>query len=243
MKIDIITINLNNKDGLKKTMNSVINQTKFDDINYIIIDGGSTDGSKELIKKNKSKLFYYESKKDKGIYDAMNKGIKHITGDYVLFLNSGDYLIDDDVIERIIPNLDGTDIIYGNLAIANRYVTVVSSSDYKHREDRKILVDYKKGEWPIFVPSEILNKEWFYENNIPHQSSFIKKEAVKPYSTKYKIIGDNIFFYNAFFKYGNTHKHIDVTVCAFDITGISSTKRDFANEELNDFYKNKKGEK
>ena len=115
-KIDIITINLNNADGLKKTIESVVNQTKFDLINYIIIDGGSTDGSLDIIKQYQDKIDYWVSEKDNGIYNAMNKGIKHIGGDgYCLFLNSGDYLHSNDVIERCMPYLlQEYGIIYGN---------------------------------------------------------------------------------------------------------------------------------
>ena len=91
--ISIITINLNNKDGLKRTIESVINQNKFDIIEYIIIDGGSTDGSVDIIKEYNDKITYWVSEKDKGIYNAMNNGIKASSGDYLLFLNSGDHLI------------------------------------------------------------------------------------------------------------------------------------------------------
>lgn len=99
MKISIITINFNNKDGIEKTISSVVAQT-YKDIQYIIIDGDSTDGSVEVIKKYHEDIDYWISEPDKGIYDAMNKGILKATGDYVLFLNSGDYLS----IEELLTN-------------------------------------------------------------------------------------------------------------------------------------------
>ncbi len=89
MKLSIITVNLNNKDGLQKTIDSVISQT-FKDFEWIVIDGGSTDGSKELIEKYSDYISYWVSEPDKGIYNAMNKGIKVAKGDYLEFLNSGD---------------------------------------------------------------------------------------------------------------------------------------------------------
>jgi glycosyltransferase involved in cell wall biosynthesis len=96
--IDIVTINKDNKDGLEKTILSVINQTKFDEINYILIDGGSEDGSKDIVKKYKKYFGWSTTRKDKGIYNAMNKSLEHLKGEYVLFLNSGDYLVSNDVI-------------------------------------------------------------------------------------------------------------------------------------------------
>ncbi len=87
LKLSIITINLNNLAGLQKTMQSVFEQT-FTDYEYIVIDGGSTDGSKEYIEQHSDKLAYWVSEKDKGIYNAMNKGIIKAGGDYLLFLNS-----------------------------------------------------------------------------------------------------------------------------------------------------------
>ena len=105
--LSIITINYNNADGLKKTLQSVASQT-CQDYEHIIIDGGSTDGSVDVIKeflKNDAyalHVAYWHSKKDKGIYDAMNTGIPHANGKYCLFLNSGDYLADNDVLQRLV---------------------------------------------------------------------------------------------------------------------------------------------
>ena len=113
MMIDIITINLNNKEGLKRTIESVINQTYFDKVNFIIIDGGSTDGSVDIINEYRDKLYYWISEKDDGIYNAMNKGIKVSLNDYCLFLNSGDYLKENNALERVFPYLNGDyDLVY-----------------------------------------------------------------------------------------------------------------------------------
>ena len=98
-ELSIITINLNNCAGLQKTLDSVFAQT-FTDYEYLVIDGGSTDGSAELIKKQENKFVYCVSEKDNGIYHAMNKGIRKATGDYLLFLNSGDYLVNDEVLSN-----------------------------------------------------------------------------------------------------------------------------------------------
>ena len=99
-KISIITINYNDLKGLQKTFNSVVNQSNKD-FEYIVIDGGSSDGGKEFLEQNSDKLAYWISEKDSGVYNAMNKGIKAAKGEYLLFLNSGDFLVDDNVIEKV----------------------------------------------------------------------------------------------------------------------------------------------
>ena len=104
-KISIITVNYNDREGLKKTIESVINQT-WQDFEFIIIDGGSTDGSREVIEQYKDKIDYWISEPDKGIYNAMNKGIKAASGEFLLFLNSGDRLIDKNITEKVISKLE-----------------------------------------------------------------------------------------------------------------------------------------
>ncbi|MFT4805390.1 MAG: glycosyltransferase involved in cell wall biosynthesis, partial [Psychroserpens sp.] len=111
MKLSIITINFNNAVGLKKTIESVVNQTS-NDFEYIVIDGGSNDGSVDVIKEYEAKVSYWVSEVDKGIYHAMNKGILLAKGDYLEFLNSGDILVNETVIQKIIPELNvGVEIL------------------------------------------------------------------------------------------------------------------------------------
>ena len=97
MKISIITINYNNIQGLKQTLFSVLEQD-YNNIEYIVIDGGSTDGSKELLRAKSDELFYWVSERDKGVYNAMNKGIAQSTGDYLIFMNSGDVFFNKHVL-------------------------------------------------------------------------------------------------------------------------------------------------
>jgi glycosyltransferase involved in cell wall biosynthesis len=112
-RLSIITINLNNKPGLVQTIQSVIIQT-FTDFEFIIIDGGSTDGSVEVIKTHHRKVTYWISEKDKGIYNAMNKGILKANGEYCLFINSGDFFIKPTILSEMVSYIDGEDILYGN---------------------------------------------------------------------------------------------------------------------------------
>lgn len=117
--ISIITINFNNKNGLIKTLNSVISQT-CKEFEWIIIDGGSTDGSKELLENYSEHITYWVSEPDNGIYHAMNKGIRVAKGDYLQFLNSGDYLANNKTIEDFYNENFTDDVIYGNAIIVKK---------------------------------------------------------------------------------------------------------------------------
>ena len=115
-KFSIITINYNNLEGLKRTVESVVNQT-WQEFEYIVIDGGSTDGSAVYIESQKDKFDYWVSEPDKGIYNAMNKGIKVATGEYLLFLNSGDELIDIEALNKNHFHLEEMDLIYFDINV------------------------------------------------------------------------------------------------------------------------------
>lgn len=213
--IDIITINKDNREGLEKTINSVINQTFFDMVNFIIIDGDSNDGSKELIEEYNDRLFYWVSEKDNGIYNAMNKGLEASVSPYLLFLNSGDYLSENNVLERVFPYLDGTDIIYGNeWKVNERY----------------------KGAYEAKYPNK-LDESFFRRTSLPHQSTFIKRELLikHPYSEDYKIISDWKFFIEAF-RNGCTFKHMPFIVSVYDCSGFSFQNFSLMQKEKNKFY-------
>lgn len=211
-KVSIITVNLNNNEGLKKTIESVVNQTSFENIEYIVIDGGSTDGSLEIIEKYKDKLSYYVSEKDNGIYDGMNKGIRIATGDYCLFLNSGDYLWENNVIERILPQLT-EDIVYGDLMLNGK--------------TRKIYQNK-------------IDVEYFGYESLPHPASFIRAKYLKEneYDTNYKIISDWIFFRKSI-AIGRTYKHVDIIVSDFQLGGTSSNVKK-VNKEKEKYFKEPK---
>lgn len=213
--IDIITINKDNRECLDKTINSVITQTFFNKVNYIIIDGDSTDGSKEIIEKYADKLYYHISEKDNGIYNAMNKGIEASVSPYLLFLNSGDYLSQNNVIERVFSYLDGTDIIYGN--------------EWKVNEKYKRPYEAK-------YPDK-LDESFFRRTSLPHQSTFIKRELLiqHQYSEEYKVISDWKFFIEAF-RNGCTFKHMPFIVSVYDCSGFSCQNLSLMQKEKNKFY-------
>lgn len=230
--IDIVTINKDNKDGLEKTILSVIGQTAFDQINYIIIDGGSTDGSKEVIKKYKNYFGYSTSRQDKGIYNAFNKALSHLKGDYVLFLNSGDYLVSEATIEDVLKYLDGTTIIYGDQFLEGNKKPVslggIVIMVYSNEPVRTL----------NSFPDE-LDENYFKSATLPHQATFIRTDYHKghPYNENYKTVSDGIFFQEAILKNKVDYKHIPVTISCFNVHGISSSR--IGMKEQTDYYKNK----
>lgn len=200
MLISIITINYNDLEGLKKTMSSVLEQT-YTSIEYIIIDGGSADGSREYIKHFQQDLDYWVSEPDQGIYHAMNKGIDRATGDYLLFLNSGDWLFNKFVIETFVGFKPIEDIVYGN----------------------PLMQDGNK--WrKLKMPIE-MNIIVALTHTLSHQSEFYKRSLFSQdfrYDTSYKVVSDWILTNNAIIFKKCTTRYIDLVVCYFEDPGISS---------------------
>lgn len=201
MKLSIITINRNNKDGLRKTIESVVNQT-FSDYEYIVIDGASNDGSVDVIKQYEGKITYWVSEPDKGIYNAMNKGILQAKGEYCLFLNSGDWLVDENILREVfIISSISEDIVYGRVS---RFFG----------ENNVIILDYP----------EVITLLFFFIRTLPHQASFIKRSLFNSclYSEDYEIVSDFDFFIKSIMINKCTYKRIDHIVADLEPCGISS---------------------
>lgn len=199
MLISIITINYNNSIGLADTIRSVISQIDAN-YEYIVIDGGSTDDSVKVIKQYEDKLSYWVSERDRGIYHAMNKGIEQATGDYCLFLNSGDTLYDNRVLFNIVHDLSA-DIVIGAI--------------------RKATSGYIKR---VCIKESFVLLDFWIENPIPHQSTFIKRSICSQirYDETLKIAGDLKFFLQAIVVNGSTCRSSDYIIANFDENGISS---------------------
>lgn len=215
MQISVITINFNNKAGLVQTMESVLNQT-YKDLEYIVIDGGSTDGSKEEIAKRQENLSFWVSEPDEGAYYAMNKGIERMSGKYALFLNSGDTFYNERVLEKFVEFNPVADLVYGDtLIVENTNKTV------------------KK-----MPPKCTLGIALTHTLN--HQSIFFKKSLFdegQRYDTRFKIVADWVFVIEAIL--GNkTVKHIDLVVPCYDAHGMSSDK-DLRVKERSDYLKSR----
>lgn len=201
MRLSVITINFNDCNGLDKTINSVINQT-FKDFEYIIIDGASTDGSVEVIKKYATSLTHWVSEPDNGIYNAMNKGTHIAQGDYCLYLNSGDFFAADDVLEK---------------AFAHNFTEdIVSCNCLEYNESR---------EW-LKVPPQNISLFTFVNGSLPHPTSFIKRNLLNRlggYNESYRIISDWCFFLDATIVHQCSYRTLDILLSKFNCFGISST--------------------
>lgn len=201
MKISIITINYNDKFGLTETINSVINQT-YKNYEFIVIDGGSTDGSKEIIATFDSKIDIWVSEPDSGIYNAMNKGIKKANGDFVIFMNSGDTFYNDTILKNIESEIDiKYDLFYGDAYFINKKETF-------------------KVEYP-----DKLSFHFFTINSLCHQACFIKRTLFKDifyYNENFKIISDWEFMIYSICNKNIKYKHISQIITNYNYEGISS---------------------
>ena len=210
MRLSIITINYNNLDGLRKTIDSVVSQT-FRDFEWIIIDGGSTDGSKQLIEQNAEHFSYWVSEPDTGIYNAMNKGIKQAHGKYLQFLNSGDWFYDENSLMRCFQHEFNTDIVYGDLYFVK-----------------------ENGELELSSYPQQLTIHFLYHFSLGHNASFIKRSLMQkdPYDEHYTIVSDWKFFLKQALA-GSTFERIGEVITCFDTTGISSCNEVLIQEERN----------
>lgn len=221
--ISVITINYNNKNGLERTIKSVISQT-YSQLEYIIIDGGSTDGSLDVIKKYADKISYWISEPDKGIYNAMNKGIVQAHGDYCNFMNSGDTFYDNQVLEDIFSEHQTSDILTGITQLGTSPVT-------------------------YWYPPQRVTFSTMFLGTISHQGSFIKTNLLKKnyYNEEIPIVADWAFFLKVLIIENCTYYSIKRIICNYDMTGVSSTtpyntirenvlKSMFPDRVLMDFY-------
>ncbi|MDE6860119.1 MAG: glycosyltransferase [Duncaniella sp.] len=218
LKISVVTVCYNAVDTLEETMLSVLNQT-YPHVEYIVIDGGSTDGTVDIIKKYSDRLAHWVSEPDSGIYDAMNKGIRAATGDYINFMNAGDKFYNDNVITRILNYNCNADFLVG-------------IAQYRKVNGKRIRY------WtPIhkhFEFSEIKNG-----HAVNHQSSFIRRSLLTSgYDINYRIIADDLFFIKSVVFEGATYQPLNIIVAIYDGFGISNninTQRKIEAERIH-FY-------
>lgn len=224
MILTIITINYNNAAGLEKTMQSVLNQT-FGDFEYIVVDGGSQDGSTDVIKrfeKGFGERLRWISEPDKGIYNAMNKGIVKAHGDYLEFLNSGDCLVDDLVVERMVAKLKGQgypSILYGNML--------------KSMSDGRILRDR------CFAGGEI-TLHGMYHGCLNHSPAYIGRglfDKYGLYDETLRICSDWKWYVASIVLGEERPVYVDMDVTLFDMTGISETNKDLLESERSSLLK------
>ncbi len=204
MKLSIITVNFNDAKGLERTIESVISQS-YHNFEFIVIDGGSSDGSLDIIKKYERHIDYWVSEHDGGIYQGMNKGLRQAKGDYVNFMNSGDSFYSSDVLEKIFSLGIETDIITG---------THIGSPHPNIGKNGVTMYDLCTGA-------------------IDHQASFIKREVAlrHPYDEKYKIVSDWKFFIEALIIDNCSFFYTDTIVVNVDMSGSSNSNKVLNNQE------------
>lgn len=202
MKVSVITINYNNAKGLEKTIKSAIAQS-YDDYEYIVIDGGSTDGSKEILESFSEKIAYWVSEPDKGIYMAMNKGIARAKGEYCHFLNSGDIYANNDVLSDVFHNKDYIEPLLRGIQICD--------------SEKGLFRWYNQGNRDITLYD-------LYRDTLQHQATFIRRSLFQKYGfydEAYKIVSDWKFFLKTMLG-GETSFYLNCDVVVFDMTGISN---------------------
>lgn len=223
--ITVVTVVYNGAEFLEETIKSVIEQT-YDNVEYIIVDGGSTDNTLEIIKKYEHAIDYWVSEPDKGIYDAMNKGIDLGSGDWINFMNAGDFFYNNDTLLKVFNlknTFSGCHVIYGD-------------HEVRYPNKRKIV---KAGKV----------KNLWKGSQFCHQSAFVRMPTHKKYKFNLckKIAADFAFFYKAY-KVGLGMTGMPLTLSRVSSGGVSDTKRIDSilerwvivekNNEVNFFYLN-----
>jgi len=202
--LSIITVNRNNAAGLSRTIESVKSQG-CKDYEFIVIDGASTDGSVEVIKKNAHYIKYWVSEPDSGIYQGMNKGIRTARGEYCLFLNSGDWLCGDDIVDRLQKSIDGNaDVYYSDLLVSDG--------------SKSWLIEYPR----------TLTADYFISNTISHQNSLISTKLLLRaglYREDFRIVSDWYFFVYVLYCCDADFRYIPGHISFYYYEGMSSNPK------------------
>lgn len=211
-KLTIITINFNHKEGLKRTIDSIVKQT-FTDYEWIVVDGGSTDGSRELIEQYQNHFVWWCSEPDKGVYNAMNKGIVHATGEYVNFMNSGDIFASPTILEEIFNQTHTADVLYGRMVVGN-----INGEEY----------------WLNMMKPRLRYFD-FYNSTLNHQSTFTKREMFLihgGFDESYRVYGDWRHFAQIIGIAKASSEFLDKKICIYEGGGISASQEEKCKQEL-----------
>ena len=205
-KIAIVTVCRNEAEGIRKTAESVAGQT-CRDFEWIVKDGGSTDGTLEALAEYRVRMAHFETGSDGGVYDAMNRGAARASGEWLLFLNGGDALADRTALERALPHLPegGVGIRVGGC--------------------RCVWPDGREPE--AKANAGVLGRDHFWQRTINHQSAFIGRETFGrfgPYDTTFKLLADYDFFVRAVLG-GEEVRCIPGLVAEYDMSGISAARK------------------
>lgn len=201
--LSVVTVNYNNADGLERTARSIADQTRLGDVEWIVIDGGSTDGSRDVMARYADMIAYSVSEPDRGVYHAMNKGVDAATSEYLLFLNSGDLFFDKTTVEDFISRGSTEDVVYGNV--------VLTDTDGKETGH-------------TVLPPEPLLPSFFWHNNLCHQGIFFSCRCFDThrYNESLRISADLELVLTLLYeryRFGS----FDRFIARYDNSGISST--------------------
>ena len=209
MLISVITVNYNDSEGLQKTLESSFAQSCSGEWEQLVIDGGSSDGSQQVISRYADRLAYHVSERDGGIYEGMNKGVAKAQGKYCIFMNAGDTFASDDVLEKVMQHLStDADFYVGNVLRA----------------------DWHKG---IIRSPKAITASYMLLRSLPHQGMFIRTQLLRnrPYQTQYRIIADWEQQTYELLLNGARYEHLDITIANFDATGISNSNQKASEQE------------
>ncbi len=214
IRISVVTIVYNDAAHIERTLKSVIGQSAKDRIDYIVVDGMSTDGTSEIIQRYEQSLSKYIREADQGIYDAMNKGLRAATGDYVIFMNSGDCFSETDVVERIIGCAEktGADIVYGHYRELDD--SGCESKDIPCRDSKWI--------WYGMVAS---HQSIFYGRNLLVANNIVFDQTYK-IAADYKLTAEAI-------RYARKVCRVPFCISDFDVSGLSSNNQNAGLKEAN----------
>lgn len=210
MKISVITISYNAASCIEETIKSVINQ-RYNNFEYIMVDGKSSDDTVEIIQKYNSHISKWISEPDKGIYNAMNKAVRMANGEYCIFMNAGDMFCNPLVLKQVSPFLDdNVDYLVGNeVAI-------------KHGK----IVDY------VCAPKKITTN-LFVKKSLSHQASFIRRDLLLqyPYDETLKMVSDWKFCIQTLLLEHASYKALNIDVCVFNHEGITFRQKEVGHNE------------
>lgn len=209
MKLSVITICYNDRNGLLKTLESVKSQSSHD-FQYIVIDGASKDGSADLLTEYASVIDYSVSEADKGIYNAMNKGICEAKGEYCLFMNAGDAFYANDTVEKVLPLLDGTDFLSGDTHCV-----------------------FHKDKSTVWKAVNNVTTYLMAIYSLSHQATFIRTELLKqrPYREDLKVVSDWEQMFYELIICDRSYKRLNLNICKFAQGGVSSSQAETREKE------------
>jgi len=201
--LSVITIVYNNVKDIERTVLSVLNQT-YTGIEYIVVDGLSNDGTLDIIKKYEGRIAKFTSEKDEGIYDAMNKGLDLATGDYVIFMNSGDEFYDIDTVAAVFASANDADIYYGETEMIDDVGQSLGQRRHK-------------------APKRFTWRGFNLGMSISHQAIYIKRSLIEPYDRRYQLSADIDWIIRAA-KKAKKIVNVNRYVAKYLVGGMSKTK-------------------